>query len=379
MNGCFWPKGDIQHFLVDSLDEILLKLNTMTQFRQLAIILLLISCLVVPTIAQQGYVVNVDVHSKSLEGNLVGDSPSRNVSIYLPPGYDEQLKKRYPVVYLLHGFNGQRGNKAWFRQDSIFNSATVSKLISSEMVEPMIIVMPDGSNKFGGSMYTNSITTGNWEDFIVYDLTKFIDTKYRSISKPESRGIAGHSMGGYGAIKIAMKHPDVFLAVYGSSPCCLTQNALDYPKRIIEETLSIKHWDDIDKSKFSSRALLASSAAWSPNPTNPPFYADLPFNITYDTISINEQAIARRLANIPAWMADQYRSNLQQLHALAFNAGTKEAGMILDSSQYFADMLKQLKVPHSFEVFEGGHNDKVREHIETRILPFFSKQLSNNN
>jgi enterochelin esterase-like enzyme len=349
----------------------------MTQFRQLAIILLIISCFVVPVVAQEGYVVNTKIHSVALEGNLVGDSPSRNVSIYLPPGYDEQLKKRYPVVYLLHGFNGNAGNRRWFGQDSIFNSTTINKLISSGMVEPMIIVMPDGSNKFGGSMYTNSITTGNWEDFIVYDLTKFIDTKYRSIPKPESRGIAGHSMGGYGAIKIAMKHPDIFLAVYGSSPCCLTENRVDYAKSIVDGTLSIKHWEDINKAKFHPRVLLATSAAWSPNPVKPPFFADLPFDAIDDTISINEQAKARRLANIPAWMADQYRTNLQQLHAIAFDAGTKEAGNILDSSQYFADMLKRMKVQYSFEVFEGGHNNKVRERIETKILPFFSRALAN--
>jgi len=141
--------------------------------------------------------------------------------------------------------------------------------------------------------------------------------------------------------------------------------------------LSIKHWEDIDKSKFFSRVLLATSAAWSPNPDKPPFYADLPFNATDDTITINENAKARRLANIPAWMADQYRTNLQQLHAIAFDAGTKE-GRILDSSQYFADMLKRMKIPNSFEVFEGGHNDKVRERIESKILPFFSRALAHN-
>jgi S-formylglutathione hydrolase FrmB len=348
----------------------------MSQFQKLVAILLNI-LVVVPTIAQQGYVVNVDVHSKSLEGNLIGDSPNRSVSVYLPPDYDKQLNKRYPVVYLLHGFNEQRGNKGWFGQDSLFNSATVNKLISSGLIEPMIVVMPDGGNKFGGSGYTNSIATGNWEDFIFYDLTRFIDSKYRSIPNPESRGIAGHSMGGYGAIKIAMKHPDVFLAVYGLSPGGL--EIPSFPEIIIEETLSIRHWEDIDKSDFFSKVLLAMSATFSPNPTKPPFYADLLFDITDDIVTINENVRARWLANIPTWMADQYISNLQQLHAIAFDAGTKEAGGILDSSQYFADMLKRMQVQYSFEIFDGGHNDKLRERIETKILPFFSKTLVNNN
>jgi S-formylglutathione hydrolase len=81
--------------------------------------------------------------------------------------------------------------------------------------------MPDGSNAFGNSMWTNSVTTGNWEDYIALDLVEYIDKKYRTDARSASRGIAGHSSGGYGAIKLAMKHPQVFGAVYALSACCL--------------------------------------------------------------------------------------------------------------------------------------------------------------
>ena len=81
--------------------------------------------------------------------------------------------------------------------------------------------MPDASNRYGGSFFTNSVTTGNWEDFIVRDLVAFVDGRYRTLRRPASRAIAGHSMGGYAAIKLAMKHPDVFGSVYSLSACCL--------------------------------------------------------------------------------------------------------------------------------------------------------------
>lgn len=173
--------------------------------------------------AQSGLLKTDEFHFVSLEGNLVGDSPKRSILVYLPPGYERLKKMRYPVVYLLHGFNGFGvGNKSWMRQGGNFNVETISRLITELKISPMIIVMPDGSNRYGGSLYTNSITTGNWEDYIVRDLVAFIDKNYRTLARAESRGIAGHSMGGYGALKIAMKHPDVFAAVYGTSSCCLT-------------------------------------------------------------------------------------------------------------------------------------------------------------
>lgn len=174
--------------------------------------------------AQNGQIKTDEFYFASLEGNLVGDPPKRNVMIYLPPGYEQQTKMRYPVIYLLHGFNGYGvGNKGWIREGGGFNVEAISRLITEKKISPMIIVLPDGSNRYGGSFYTNSITTGNWEDYIVREIVTFIDKRYRTLSKAESRGIAGHSMGGYGALKLAMKHPDVFGAVYATATCCLIQ------------------------------------------------------------------------------------------------------------------------------------------------------------
>lgn len=74
---------------------------------------------------------------------------------------------------------------------------------------------------FQGSMYSNSVTTGDWEGYITRDLVSYVDARYRTIPARGSRGLAGHSMGGYGTIRIAMKHPDVFASIYIMSACCL--------------------------------------------------------------------------------------------------------------------------------------------------------------
>jgi enterochelin esterase-like enzyme len=315
----------------------------------------------------------------SLETNLVGDSPTRKIIVYLPPGYERQKKMRYPVVYLLHGFNGFGvGNKVWVRENGNFNIETISRLITEKKINPMIVVMPDGSNRYGGSIYTNSITTGNWEDYIVRELVAFIDKNYRTLALAESRGIAGHSMGGYGALKIAMKHPDVFGAVYGTSSCCMTSFPTPVNSQALIAAQKLTSFAEADKSPFAVHVSFAFAAAWSPNPTKPPFFSEYRFSEKSDDSERAAAISARWQANIPTYMADQYVTNLQRLRGIAFDAGTQEEG-IQNSNREFDEALKRNKIEHTFEVFDGGHTDKVRQQIETKMLPFFSRTLVSQN
>ncbi|MBA2527848.1 MAG: alpha/beta hydrolase [Pyrinomonadaceae bacterium] len=331
---------------------------------------------VVGASAQTGKIVNDQIHAVSLERNLIGDSPNRSVLVYLPPDYEQQTKVRYAVVYLLHGFT-DKANKTWVIENEGLRmniGAVMDRLIAERKVRPMILVMPDGSNKFGGSFYTNSITTGNWENYITRDLVNYVDKKYRTLPNAESRGIVGHSMGGYGAIKLAMKHPDIYGAVYGTSPCCL--NAYPRPTgadKFLEEAAAVKSWDENEKASFFIRVNLAYAAAFSPNPAKPPFFADFPVTKATQPDSVAEQAQARWLANTPMWMVDQYRANLLQLRGIAFDAGTKEE--LLKSIHEFSEALKRIKIQHTFEKFEGDHISMVADRVETRIMPFFSRTL----
>lgn len=156
-----------------------------------------------------GQVVQITVHSHALENNRVKDSPDRAVSVYLPPDYDAGTR-RYPVVYLLHGYTGTE--RGWMNPAYVGLPDIMDRLLQHRAIEPMFVVMPNSFNRFGGSFYSNSALSGNWEDFIVRDLVEYVDAHYRTIPQAGSRGIAGHSMGGYGALRLGMDHPEVFSA-----------------------------------------------------------------------------------------------------------------------------------------------------------------------
>jgi len=177
----------------------------------------------------EGLVVD-QITSPSLEGNLLGDPATREVIVYLPPCYNQG--GNFPVVYLLHGYTGNARTFAsdantglYWPVESDFPEGGIYGLLNDLIIagdlKEMIVVMPDASNMYGGSFYANSELTGNYEDYIVEDLVSYIDSNYRTIPSRDSRAIVGHSMGGYGAVKLAMKHPDVFGAVASHCGACL--------------------------------------------------------------------------------------------------------------------------------------------------------------
>ena len=163
---------------------------------------------------------HIKVHGKSLEGNLLGDSPDRDVFVYLPPSYQTSRNRRYPVVYLLHGYglNAERYVAAFGIPDK------ADKDVAAGTAKEMILVNPDAFNKYNGSMYSSSPTNGDWETFITQELVAYIDSHYRTLATRESRGLAGHSMGGYGTLRLAMKYPEVYSSIYAMSSCCLMNN-----------------------------------------------------------------------------------------------------------------------------------------------------------
>ena len=157
-------------------------------------------------------------------------------------------------------------------------------------------------------MYSSSVTTGDFERFISHDLVAYIDAHYRSIPARTSRGLVGHSMGGYGATRIGMKHSDVFGSLYIMSPCCLSARPMGPPNADLEKVVAAaKTPSDTANLPFFSRAQLATAAAWSPDPKNPPFYFDLP---TKDGVA-QPDVLAKWAANAPLAFIDQYVGNLR--------------------------------------------------------------------
>lgn len=193
----------------------------------------------------KGTVEKIKVHGKSLEGNLEGDSPDRDVFVYLPPSYAKQTGRRYAVVYFLHGYSVNA--EAHWKMMSVPDAA--HQAMTAGGLNEMIVVHPDSFTVYDGSMYSNSLTTGDWEGYISQDLVSYIDGHYRTIATREARGLAGHSMGGYGTVRIGMKHPEVFSAFYAMSSCCLMKRTAEIA--IGNEPVLINHrhavWFALDR------------------------------------------------------------------------------------------------------------------------------------
>jgi len=321
----------------------------------------------------KGTVQRIKVHSKLLEGNLSGDSADRYVSIYLPASYQSGSGKRFPVVYFLHGYTDNDAKVFGFQNHWMKLPQILDTAFSKDPAHEMIIVTPDAYTLFQGSMYSNSVTTGNWEDFIAKELVTYIDQHYRTLSKKESRGICGHSMGGYGALRIGEKNPDVFSAIYLLSPCCL--NSPTGPAAALTPQLlradSIKTIDALQKADFFTKALFASAAAWSPNPANPPFYLDLPIK----NGNLQPEVLLKWDANRPLNNLDQYIYNIRKLKAIAFDAGDKDTGIAASIEKLDAE-LNKYGIKHSFEIYDGDHINQVAKRMEEKMLRFFSAGLS---
>ncbi len=320
------------------------------------------------TLAQKGNKERIKLHSVALEGNLSGDPSDRDVTVYLPPSYQSNPDNRYPVLYMLHGFTDT--DSQWFGwEDHWINlQDVIEESIAENLSKEMIVVMPNAYNRFKGSMYASSATVGDWETFVAKELVEYVDANYRTLPTKESRGLSGHSMGGYGTLRLGMKYPDVFSSIYALSPCCMDGGASTDPELI--NKLENFTQDQLDGASFFEIATLATSAAFAPNPQNPPFYLDLPAKNGETRPEVVNKIIANRTLSI----VDQYIPNLKKLKAIGMDAGLQDQG-ISDATKQLHEILDAYQVSHSYESYEGDHLNRIAERIKTKSLPFFSQNL----
>lgn len=308
----------------------------------------------------------IKVHAPSIVGNLEGESADRDVLVFLPPSYATSKTRRYPVVYALHGYS--IGAEQWSKE--IHVPQTIEGAFAKGAPE-MIVVLPDSKTVHNGSMYSSSVTTGDFERYISRDLTAYIDAHYRTIARRESRGLVGHSMGGYGASRIGMKHADVFGAVYMMSPCCLSPRGLVQPSAEDAAKLAgLKTLSDAQTLPWGLRAQLATAAAWSPNPAKPPLYLDLPG----ENGEARADVLAKWTANAPLAFVDQYVGALKSYRAIAIDVGDRD-GLKDDAGKLHA-ALDRYGITNSFEIYAGDHTSAVAERFQDHVLPFFGKNLA---
>ncbi|MEO8097708.1 MAG: alpha/beta fold hydrolase [Acidobacteriota bacterium] len=311
----------------------------------------------------KGKLERIKVHGKSLEGNLEGDSADRDVFVYLPPSYSRESNRRYPVVYTLHGYGLHAEQWVGFA-----NFAALEKDVAARTAKEMILVSPDAFSLHNGSFYSKSETTGDWEQFLAVELVGYIDSHYRTLANRNSRGLMGHSMGGYGTLRLGMKHPEVFSSLYAMSACCMLDTAEVSPALTAMEAIKTK--EDAAKLSFNQKSPLARSAAWSSNAKNPPLFIDLPVKDGKPQPWI----AAKWMANSLMVMLEQYAPALKKMKAIQMNVGTEEP--LLQPNRDMDEALTRAGVQHHLETFVGDHNGQVGLNFETKVLPFFSSQLA---
>lgn len=341
----------------------------------------------------------IKIHGAALEGNLEGDAVDRDVIVFLPPSYAAQKNRRYPVVYALHGYS--IGAEQW--SGEIHVPQTIEGAFAKGAQE-MIVVLPDSKTVYNGSMYSSSATTGDFENFIARDVVAYMDAHYRTIPKRTSRGLVGHSMGGYGASRIGMKHADVFGSLYIMSPCCMSargaggggrggantggragapnsagRGADDNPGRgapagggrgnINMEAALAEAKSPAEAAKLPGVAAtqLAVAAAWSPNPKKPPLYFDMPFG------DLQQEVLNKWAANAPLVFVHQYIGNLKQYKAIAMDVGDQD-GLRADAGKLH-DILDGYGIANTFEIYPGTHTSAVAVRFQNYVLPFFAKNL----
>ena len=329
----------------------------------------------------------------TLTENLIDEDGSKVIRIYLPPSYDF-TEKRYPVIYVLHGFNGN--SKSLTRK----MKAAMDRMILSEEIQEAIAVFVDGSNRFGGSQYLSSPTIGDYETYIRRDLVNFIDKQYRTIPHRDSRGITGFSMGAYGSMHLSLKYPEVFGVAVAQAGTYNFEDDLitSFTEKggvvmTLMEPLKQKSGDDfwnaledlansdtLRRISLPFRNGLAYLAAVASNPDEPPCYLDLPYRLKVGVPpwEPDEEVWERIFENDVIHELDRYINRLKRnpqhpvrLNGIKIVHGLEDETALPRQAEALDQKLTELGIEHEFVTHGGGHT-----FIAEESLQFMAKHLA---
>jgi enterochelin esterase-like enzyme len=307
-------------------------------------------------------VVTERFESQALRGNPLGDPTNRPVYVYLPPGYGETTE-RFPTVTMLAGYSGTGrtflNQRPW--EDDI--QQRMDRLIESGQCRPMILILPDGFSRYGGSQYIDSAGTGRYQQYLL-EIVRLVDARYRTRPGRAFRGIAGKSSGGFGALRAAMDHPQVFgLVADHSGDKGFDKVYADDLRRLpnllasIDPTAALADpyaYMPKDERFRNLMGIAAMAAAYSPNRKTP-----LGFDWPVDpyTGELRPSVWRRWRAHDPIERAADKAENLRSLRLLYMDCGNGDEYCIHLGCRILARRLTQLGIAHRYEEFDGGHSD----------------------
>jgi len=318
----------------------------------------------VPSIAlgQDSRIEQGQVFSSALTNNLLGDSGTRPFSVYLPASYDS-TQKRYPAVYVLHGYYGSHTEMEAFLQPSL------DSMTAGQMIGEMIVVFVCGTNRLWGCQYLSSPVIGDYETYLAKDLVGYIDAHYRTLPTRNSRGLTGYSMGGWGAMHLALKFPEVFSVVV---PNAGYYNAVgddaQYAFRLLAQDppTNLVQFDSLAFPVNWAQSLLAGLL---PDLQRPELYTDYPYELANGQLVAVDTAQQRlRDGDVSHGDLERYLKQPVRLNAIKIVCGTNDS--LITQARDFANALTAAGVQFAYEEHSGGHL-----YVPELSLPFLSANL----
>lgn len=300
---------------------------------------------------KQGTIVKEVITSEYLAANVLEFSAERNIYIYLPPSYDEG-EKNYPVVYFLHGLGDDARGFAETQKNNLDNAFQDSD-------NEFILVALDGNIPSGGSFYANSPVLGNWEGFIAEEVVSYMDENYRTLAKSGSRSISGYSMGGYGAINLALTRPDVFGSVIVFAPGIYADGDI--------ESL----WDSWAGHNGYKRTY---AQAFAPNLEDTENYGYIP---KFSHTSEDDAIVAMWDNGYGNWSEklDKYSEGDVFLRGIQINYGQDDTfTWIPNGCIYLSKILNEKGYENELNCFMGGHSVPF-DAVKNYYIPFCDKYL----
>lgn len=317
----------------------------------------------------KGSVEKHSITSRALTKNLIDVNPKREISIYLPPGY-QTAERHFPVIYYIP-----------FSQQTLepVVTALFDRAIARGDIGEFILVTGDFSTPHSINFFGNNEVTGRWLDYIKEELVPWVDQRYRTLKSAEHRGISGHFLGGFAAIKLAMLYPDTFSSVYALHPVATgtgERTMLWVPNW--KEIHSAEGYADL-KAPYSS-PFVAMAQAHLPNPKRPPFYADFIVEDVNGEPTPHPAHIYKLMDNFMLdALVPKYWQNLQDIKAIGFDWGRNDANQAhVYANRKFAVLLEDYGLsPETVEHRGNGwdYDFSIQGHINMRMLPFFARYL----
>ncbi|MCL2011864.1 MAG: alpha/beta hydrolase-fold protein [Cystobacterineae bacterium] len=313
----------------------------------------------------KGCVIRPLLDAPALRKNPLGDLSTRELLIYVPPGYEER-EALLPTAYFLHGYAGSA--LQWLNVSAFCPNVVerVDFLISSGQLPECLCIFIDGWTALGGGQWLNSVAQGNYLNYVTQDVVDFVEKNFRVHRSPSMRALFGKSSGGYAAWVVACHCPEVFghIAAHsadaGFEYCYLG----DLPKAAepLRQSGGALPWFEEFKQRawatkmsstdFAVVNILAMAASYSPC-LGMPLNLELPMD--FNTGAMRWDIWQRWIEKDPTRFVPLKTEPLKKLKSIFFDCGTRDEFHLIWGARQLAHVLKEQGVPHHFEEFSDGH------------------------